>query len=59
MTDFDANDNVFVMIAHDTSLLGVVDFYPKKANHWQEKGWKKVGQWRFLEDFQNARRPRV
>ena len=54
VTDFDASDDVFVVIAHDISLLDVIDFYPKKANQWQEKGWKKAGQWRFLEDFRNA-----
>ncbi|KAK5124175.1 hypothetical protein LTR85_001878 [Meristemomyces frigidus] len=49
--EFDAQDNVFAMIAHDKSLLDVVDFYPKPANGWREKGWKEEGRWRFLADF--------
>ncbi|TKA65209.1 hypothetical protein B0A55_09010 [Friedmanniomyces simplex] len=48
-TEFDAQENVFAMIAHDESLLDVVEFYPKPANGWREKGWKEQGRWRFLE----------
>lgn len=54
MADFDAREDVFVVFAHDTTLLDVVDFYPKRANGWKEKGWKEDGQWRFLEDFKGA-----
>ena len=52
--EFDANDRVFVMIAHDYSLPDVVDFFPKEANHWKTKGRKEEGRWRFLKDFQKA-----
>jgi len=51
MTEFDAYDNVFSVIAHDKSLLGVVDLYPKGANEWHAKGWGKEGRWRFLRSF--------
>ena len=51
LTEFDAYDNVFPVIAHDQSLFDVVEFYPKSANEWQAKGWAKEGQWRFLGDF--------
>ncbi|KAF9872956.1 hypothetical protein CkaCkLH20_09466 [Colletotrichum karsti] len=53
MADFDANDDIFVVIAHDRSLLGVIDVFPNSANHWREKGWKQAGRWRFLEDFRH------
>ena len=52
--DFDADDRVFVMIAHDYTLLDVVDFFPREANGWKAKGWKEEGRWRFLGDFQRA-----
>ena len=52
--DFDADDRVFVMIAHDYTLLEVVDFFPREANGWKAKGWKEEGRWRFLGDFQRA-----
>ena len=51
MGEFDAQDNVFINIAHDTSILDVIDFFPKTANGWSQKGWKQEGRWRFLRDF--------
>ncbi|KAJ8132635.1 hypothetical protein O1611_g985 [Lasiodiplodia mahajangana] len=54
MIIFDANEDVFVVIAHDKSLLDVIDFFPQSANEWKEKGWKEAGRWRFLEDFKDA-----
>ncbi|KAK3620448.1 hypothetical protein LTR56_022734 [Elasticomyces elasticus] len=50
-TGFDAQDNIFAVIAHDPSLLDVVEFYPKPANGWKAKGWKEVSRWRFLRDY--------
>lgn len=49
--EFDANENVLVVIAHDASLKDVVDFFPKPANEWKSKDWGKNGRWRFLGDF--------
>jgi glyoxylase-like metal-dependent hydrolase (beta-lactamase superfamily II) len=51
MTEFDAYDNIFPVIAHDNSLFGVVDVYPKNANDWQAKGWKSQSQWGWLNEF--------
>lgn len=51
LTEFDAYENIFSVIAHDQSLFDVVDFYPKPANEWKAKGWAREGQWRFLADF--------
>ncbi|KAJ8110962.1 hypothetical protein OPT61_g6328 [Boeremia exigua] len=47
----DAHDNIFTVIAHDKSLLDVVEFYPKSANSWKTLGWKEQSRWRFLRDF--------
>ncbi|KAJ4985088.1 metallo-beta-lactamase superfamily protein [Stagonosporopsis vannaccii] len=54
LTEFDANENVLVIIAHDRSLLDVLEFYPSSANSWKEKGWREAGMWRFLADFKLA-----
>lgn len=54
LTEFDSNDNVLVIIAHDRSLLDVLEFYPSSANSWKEKGWREAGVWRFLADFKLA-----
>lgn len=32
MTEFDADENVLVVIAHDRTLLDVLEFYPANAN---------------------------
>ena len=52
--DFDADESVFVVVAHDTSLLDVVDFFPERANDWKARGWKEAGRWGFLADFHEA-----
>lgn len=49
--EFDAQDNIFTILAHDRSVLDVIDFYPKAANEWKERGWKEQSFWRFLRDF--------
>jgi hypothetical protein len=45
---FDADEKVFVVFAHDTGLLDVVDTYPQRANEWKEKGWREKTLWRFI-----------
>lgn len=54
MIDLDGRDDVFVVIAHDSSLKDRIDFFPKTANGWKIKGWKEDTRWKFLEDFQEA-----
>jgi glyoxylase-like metal-dependent hydrolase (beta-lactamase superfamily II) len=50
----DAQDEVLVIMAHDDSLSGVVDFFPKYANEFKSKGWVEEGRWLFLKDFAKA-----
>lgn len=50
----DAQDNVLFIYAHDPSIMGVVDLFPKEANDWQAKGWREKLFWKFLEDFRDA-----
>ena len=52
--DLDANENVFTIIAHDWSLKGVINEWPKTLNAWKEEGWKDGTRWKFLEDFEKA-----
>jgi len=51
LEEFDSHDNIFPICAHDGSLLGVLDTFPKTANDWREKGWKKEAHFRFLADL--------
>jgi len=55
MCEFDAHDNILTMIAHDNTMLDVVDFFPKaSANKWKQKGWREKVMWQFLRDFHEA-----
>ncbi len=47
-------ENVLVVVAHDESLLDVIDFFPAKANDFMQKGWVKKSRWKFLKDFADA-----
>lgn len=49
-TNFDAHPDVFVLLAHDTSLEDVVEAFPASLNQWKEKGWKERVVWAFLEE---------
>lgn len=51
---FDANDDVFVMLAHDASLIPLIEKYPAKVNAWKEKGWKKKGVWGYIDRMNPA-----
>jgi glyoxylase-like metal-dependent hydrolase (beta-lactamase superfamily II) len=51
---FDADENVFVVAAHDGSIRGILDSFPNKANDWKLKGLKEKGCWLFLNDFEEA-----
>lgn len=52
MMEFDARDTIFVVLAHDATLLNVIDCYPATANDWYAKEWAKKSRWLFLKDFE-------
>lgn len=54
--DFDADPRILVVFAHDTTIFDVLEYYPKIANEWRAKDWKKTGRWRFLVDLQKIAR---
>ena len=55
MGEFDAQENVLTMIAHDSTMVDVVGTFPEmKANDWKRKGWREKGMWKFLVDFGEA-----
>ena len=59
MSEFDAHENILVVIAHDNTLLDIVDFFPHSANDWKDKGWREKGLWEFLGDFHEAVKEQV
>ena len=54
LQEADASEDVLVVIAHDSSLTDIVEFYPKGANEWKTKGWGEKGRWAFLNFFSEA-----
>ncbi|KAM5348945.1 hypothetical protein ACJ41O_008768 [Fusarium nematophilum] len=53
---FDGDDRVLIVGAHDETLRGIVDIFPKTANEWRAKGWKRRSTWNFLHDYDEALR---
>jgi glyoxylase-like metal-dependent hydrolase (beta-lactamase superfamily II) len=47
----DADENVFVAIAHDPGLREVGNFPDSTLNGWKEKGWGKKLHWNFLNEL--------
>ena len=52
--EVDGHDEVMVVMAHDEAVLDSVEFFPKKANDWKQKGWGNAMRWAFLKDFQKG-----
>ena len=54
LTEFDADPNVLVLIAHDTAPLEnpEIEWFPKGSiNDWKKKGWKDSMHWHFLNEL--------
>jgi glyoxylase-like metal-dependent hydrolase (beta-lactamase superfamily II) len=49
---FDGRDDVLIIIAHDSTLLDVLDFFPRDINDWKAKGWATRGRWLFLKELE-------
>ncbi|SPQ24134.1 2b39dff3-ee1e-4787-827f-2a7d9516924a [Thermothielavioides terrestris] len=54
ITELDANDNVFVILAHDESLRGHIDLFPQAINDWKARGLRPRTRWLFCKDFAAA-----
>ena len=52
LEEFDADPNVFVIIAHDTSLKGQIPFFPETINEWKRDDLDAKNRWRFVESFE-------
>lgn len=58
LENFDADENVFVCVAHDGGLLPVVDWFPNGTlNDWKAKGWKQRSQWGFVNELPIDKKP--
>ncbi|QRW24683.1 hypothetical protein RhiXN_11595 [Rhizoctonia solani] len=43
MKEMDGHDNVLTIIAHDTTWLDVLKFFPENLNDWKTEGYKARG----------------
>ncbi|KAF7289879.1 Metallo-beta-lactamase superfamily protein [Mycena indigotica] len=48
LTAFDANPDVLVILAHDSSVLPLFRQMPVTLDDWKTKGWKEMTVWAFL-----------
>ncbi|KAJ5747724.1 uncharacterized protein N7511_009420 [Penicillium nucicola] len=51
LCQFDANEDVLVIIGHDASLAGKIGLFPVNVNNWKAEGVKDRLHWSFLRDF--------
>jgi len=52
LQELDADENIFVIIAHDSTVRDGVDHFPKSLNDWKAKGWGKSLKWAFFRDLE-------
>ena len=54
LQNFDADENVLVLLAHDTALEDVAEQFPEaNLNDWKERGWKEKFAWEFLNELRS------
>jgi hypothetical protein len=51
---FDADERVFVVLTHDTSVFDIVEFFPATADEWRRNGRKEKARWAFLPFLQKV-----
>lgn len=51
LQELDADNRIFVIVAHDSTVRDGVDHFPKSLNDWKSKGWGKSLKWAFLGDL--------
>jgi hypothetical protein len=51
---FDGRDDVLIVIAHDSTMLDVMDLFPKDINGWKANDWADRGRWLFLRELGKA-----
>lgn len=47
----DASEDVLTIVAHDGTVLDIIETLPASANDWKAKDWGKKARWRFLRAY--------
>lgn len=53
LQELDCNEDVFVIIAHDSTVRDGVAHFPTSLNDWKTKGWGKGLKWAFFRDLES------
>ncbi|KAF7357430.1 Metallo-beta-lactamase superfamily protein [Mycena sanguinolenta] len=51
---FDADDDFFIITAHDISLRSSIPYFPAYINGWQQSGLKQQAVWNFIDQTNPA-----
>ncbi|KFA67836.1 hypothetical protein S40285_08746 [Stachybotrys chlorohalonatus IBT 40285] len=54
ITELDAADNIFVILAHDESIKNYIPLFPLSVNDWRAKDVRSDTRWLFCKDFVKA-----
>ncbi|KAK2760490.1 metallo-beta-lactamase superfamily protein [Colletotrichum kahawae] len=52
LQELDCNENVFVIVAHDSTVRDCVPQFPASLNDWKTEGWGQRVRWAFLGDLE-------
>lgn len=53
LQELDADEKIFVVIAHDSTVRDGVDHFPKSLNDWKANGWGTSLKWAFFRDLES------
>ncbi|KAF4907506.1 Cytochrome P450 monooxygenase mpaDE [Colletotrichum fructicola] len=53
LQELDCNENVFVIVAHDSTVRDCVPQFPASLNDWKSEGWGQRVRWAFLRDLES------
>jgi hypothetical protein len=51
LQELDCHEDVFVIIAHDSTVRDGVEHFPQTLNDWKAKGWGQQLKWQFFQDL--------
>lgn len=52
LQELDCDEDIFVIIAHDSTVRDAVDPFPQSLNNWKARGWGKQLRWAFFRDLE-------
>lgn len=52
LQELDCDENIFVIIAHDSTVRDGVKHFPESLNDWKEQGYGRKLKWKFFRDLE-------